>query len=225
MRSLVICDLDKTLIKVNTSYRFGQHLRKIGHLSSFKTALLIIYYARHTLGLDCARVVHKKSFELFFKGQSVHFYDELVQAFSKQLVQNHTNPQVSAFIEEKRHQGARLCLLSTGPELIVKHFGNLFGFESSHGTNYLCDQNGLFSGVGTVIDGSLKAKIAIGWMQEENYDKTYALTDSIHDLAMLEVVSDPIVVNPDYRLRREAKARGFTELVYQGIDRYQRKNP
>jgi phosphoserine phosphatase len=39
--------------------------------------------------------------------------------------------------------------------------------------------------------------------------RSYAYADSISDLPMLEAVGNPVVVNPDGRLQKAAKERGW----------------
>jgi phosphoserine phosphatase len=51
---------------------------------------------------------------------------------------------------------------------------------------------------------------------ENDYDLSgsFAYSDSVTDLDMLEVVGHPYAVNPDRELRREARARGWPVLVF-----------
>jgi phosphoserine phosphatase len=39
-------------------------------------------------------------------------------------------------------------------------------------------------------------------------------SDSIHDLPLLEVVGSPVAANPDGRLRKEARSRGWQVRVF-----------
>ena len=52
--------------------------------------------------------------------------------------------------------------------------------------------------------------------EEHHYDlaRSYAYSDSITDLHMLEAVGNPYAVNPDRELRRQATARGWPVLVF-----------
>ncbi len=52
--------------------------------------------------------------------------------------------------------------------------------------------------------------------ERHGYDlsRSYAYSDSITDLHMLEVVGHPHAVNPDRDLRREATTRGWPVLVF-----------
>ena len=40
-------------------------------------------------------------------------------------------------------------------------------------------------------------------------DRSYAYSDSINDLPMLELVGNPVAMNPDYRLASLARKRGW----------------
>jgi phosphoserine phosphatase len=52
--------------------------------------------------------------------------------------------------------------------------------------------------------------------EEHEYDlsRSYAYSDSITDVHMLEAVGNPYAVNPDRELRRQANARGWPVLVF-----------
>ena len=65
-----------------------------------------------------------------------------------------------------------------------------------------------------VCYGEGKVKHAIAYAQKRgvSLDDCSFYTDSTADLAMLKAVGQPVVVNPDPRLMREAKAQGW-EIV------------
>ena len=50
--------------------------------------------------------------------------------------------------------------------------------------------------------------------QGYDLERSYAYSDSITDLPMLEAVGHPYAVNPDRGLRREAANRGWPVLVF-----------
>jgi phosphoserine phosphatase len=52
--------------------------------------------------------------------------------------------------------------------------------------------------------------------EEQGYDlsRSYAYSDSITDVHMLEVVGHPYAVNPDKELRRHATAQGWPIVVF-----------
>jgi phosphoserine phosphatase len=64
--------------------------------------------------------------------------------------------------------------------------------------------------------GENKAAALRRLAEEHHYDlsRSYAYSDSVTDLHMLEVVGHPYAVNPDRELRRVANERGWPVLVF-----------
>jgi hypothetical protein len=44
--------------------------------------------------------------------------------------------------------------------------------------------------------------------------RSYAFSDSVNDLPLLELVGNPVAMNPDRRLRAEARRRGWQVLDF-----------
>jgi phosphoserine phosphatase len=77
--------------------------------------------------------------------------------------------------------------------------------------------DGRYTGViSRYLYGEAKADAIRELATSQGYDLTrsYAYSDSITDLPMLEAVGHPYAVNPDRALRREAAARGWPVLVF-----------
>jgi phosphoserine phosphatase len=64
--------------------------------------------------------------------------------------------------------------------------------------------------------GAAKADAIRQLAESEGYDlrRSYAYTDSVTDLPMLEAVGHPYAVNPDRALRRECANRSWPVLVF-----------
>ena len=58
-------------------------------------------------------------------------------------------------------------------------------------------------------EGKLERARALVRSLDARFEQTAFYTDSITDLPLLEAVGHPVVVNPDARLRRVAKRRGW----------------
>ena len=61
------------------------------------------------------------------------------------------------------------------------------------------------------VFGPEKMKRVLSFIKEIGSDISTCsfYSDSYHDIPLLEAVADPVAVNPDYRLRREALKRGW----------------
>jgi phosphoserine phosphatase len=64
---------------------------------------------------------------------------------------------------------------------------------------------------GAPVAGEARARMLASFARRRKLDlsRSYAYADSISDLPMLEAVGNPVVVNPDGRLQKAAKERGW----------------
>jgi len=78
------------------------------------------------------------------------------------------------------------------------------------------ERDGRFTGaiVGEPLGGEEKARRVLEVAEEEDLDlsRSHAYGDSIADLPLLDAVGRPAAVNPDRRLRRTARRRGWPVL-------------
>ena len=88
--------------------------------------------------------------------------------------------------------------------------------EESLAAGLVMDENGLLTGDldGPLCYGDGKVIRAEQWAEEAgvDLDVSYFYSDSYSDIPMLERVGHPRVVNPDFRLRRIAKKKGWPIL-------------
>jgi HAD superfamily hydrolase (TIGR01490 family) len=115
-------------------------------------------------------------------------------------------------IEKHRAEGHVLAILSTSPTYVTRPLGEALGIEEVVSTQFEVE-DGQFTGrlVGPACVG--KGKVhwaeALGERREVDLAQSWFYTDSYTDLPMLERVGNRVVVNPDPRLRRAAKRRGW----------------
>jgi fatty acyl-CoA reductase len=64
---------------------------------------------------------------------------------------------------------------------------------------------------GAPVAGEARARMLASFARRRNLDlsRSYAYADSISDLPMLEAVGNPVAVNPDSRLAKAARERGW----------------
>lgn len=135
---------------------------------------------------------------------------------------NYTVDYLSGFWREdtltilKSHQDAGdiVVLVSSGPLPLLQAVGKYLEVDHVVGTIFEV-KNGRYTGRSlkpTCID-SYKASMTVAYLSNNdiqvNYGSSKAYADSIADLAMLEMVGNPVVVYPDDELRQEALMRGW----------------
>ena len=81
-------------------------------------------------------------------------------------------------------------------------------------------QGGYYTGrlVGDMLHGEAKAVAVRAMAAQGGYDleRSFAYGDSMNDGPMLSTVGHPCAINPDWRLRRHARAKGWPIKDFRG---------
>lgn len=115
-------------------------------------------------------------------------------------------------IEAHRRAGRRIYLVSSSPVQLVSPLGRLLGADGIAATEAEIDATGRFTGaLVTFCSGQAKADAIARLSATDNIDlsASYAYGDSVNDRFMLASVGHPVATNPDRRLRRLARSRGW----------------
>ncbi len=120
-------------------------------------------------------------------------------------------------IDFHRKKSARIILLSSALDSVCREISEKIGADG-----YLCSSlevsDGIFTGrpAGRLCYGEEKLNRLNGYCTEFNTDKSLSwyYSDSISDLPVLSAVGNPVCVNPDSRLRKEALRRGWKILSW-----------
>jgi len=131
----------------------------------------------------------------------------------KEMVAPCIAPRARARIDEHRARGHTVALLTASTPYVSAPVARDLGL----GNDYICTRlevvDGVFTGrcIEPVCYGPGKVYWARAFAEARGLDlaQSYFYTDSFTDLAMLEAVGHPVVVNPDTRLRRTAQRRGW----------------
>ncbi len=119
-------------------------------------------------------------------------------------------PEAIATLRAHKEAGHRVVLLSGALDFILEPFGDL---ADDVLTARLEEENGVYTGElsGAPVAGEARARMLASFARRRKLDlaRSYAYADSISDLPMLEAVGNPIAVNPDGRLQKAAKKRGW----------------
>jgi phosphoserine phosphatase len=105
-----------------------------------------------------------------------------------------------------------VVVVSASPEEIVRPLCRYLGIEDVIATKSELDEEGRYTGrIERYAYGPVKAQ-AIAEMaaaEDIDLDASYAYSDSVTDLPMLDIVGHPVAVNPDTELAAVAEERGW----------------
>jgi HAD superfamily hydrolase (TIGR01490 family) len=122
-------------------------------------------------------------------------------------------PAMGRVLAEHAAAGRDRIVLSASPTEIVSRVAAAAGLERGTGTASELDADGRYTGRldGPFCYGPGKAGILRAIAAQEGYDlaASYAYSDSLSDLPMLEAVGHAVAVNPEPELRDLAEARGW----------------
>ena len=210
--SLVIFDLDHTLLNGDSDHSWGSFLvkKKLVDEQEYNAANDHFYEMYKQGKLD---IYEYAAFS--FQPLAAHTMEQLNvlhEEFMQAVVLKMIGDKAKALVQKHQDNGDTLLVITatnsfiTGP--IVKHFGipHLLATEPKivHG-RYVAE----IDGVPCFQEG--KVTRLHQWLNEQdlNLDDSYFYTDSHNDLPLMEVVTNPVAVNPDEKLLAIAKDRNW----------------
>lgn len=207
-------DLDKTIIAKSSTLAFTRPMFKAGLLSGStlaKAGIAQAYYQAFGADHDQLERV-KDELSAMTKGWDKREIEALVTETVDEVVTPLVYAEALAVMEEHRGQGRKVVVISASPEEIVRPLCRHLGVDDVIATRAAVDDEGRYTGeLELYAYGPGKAEAMREMAEEQDVDlaQSYAYSDSLTDLPMLEAVGHPVVVNPDSELAAIAKERGW----------------
>ena len=207
-------DLDKTIIAKSSTLAFTRPMFRAGLLSGTtlaKAGIAQAYYQAFGADHDQLERV-KEELSAMTKGWDREEIEAVVTETVDEVVAPLVYAEALAIMEEHRGAGRRVVVISASPEEIVRPLCRYLGIDDVIATRAAVDEEGRYTGeLELYAYGPGKAKAMIEMAEREGIDlgASYAYSDSITDIPMLEAVGHPVVVNPDTELARIAGERGW----------------
>jgi len=207
-------DLDKTTIANAAMFAFSSTLRDAGYLNS--RLILKAVWGRLVfkyLGADHDRMEDMRNNALrLCKGWDKRQMSQLVTDALEEVIEPIVFREAVDEIAAHHAAGHKVFMVSAAPEEIVVPLSKYLGADGAVATIAETDREGKYTGeVEFYSYGPFKvdAMEVLALEHDLDLDESYAYTDSITDLPMLEAVGHPIVINPDRALAKIASDRGW----------------
>ena len=210
-------DFDGTLAGSNIVVRYAFYARHDpSRLRSLYRSAKLLLSVPFLVGLDLySRRLFNRVFYRQYAGMRAEWLNGLAEAMFEQVIRPSIFPGARKLIEEDRRQGYRLVLISGELDFTLRPVVRYLGFERLV-ANSLELRAGVATGrlVPPVVAEQGKASFVERICKELGAEagESKAYSDSSSDLPMLDAVGHPAAVNPDRRLKRVAKARGWPVL-------------
>ena len=217
MNELVIFDLDNTIIKGQSQKLFLGYIFKKRLITRFFYVKLMLWFVLYKLGLiNNPKKVMEYSFR-FLKDKDVDEFKRIINDFFEQELKHYIFEDMLEIIEEHKSKKRKTLIISNAISFIPQRVADFLGIDYSIGTE-LEQKNNKFTGKikGDIIY-SKKKVVAIDYFIRKNkisLNNSYGYSDHHSDLPFLQIVDNPIVVNPDSKLEEKAKKEGWPILVF-----------
>ena len=217
-RAAAFFDLDKTILATSSALAFTRPFYRGGLIT--RSDVIRSAYAQFIFlasGADHDQMERMRSYmSRLVTDWDVAKVQEIVAETLDQIIDPAIYDEAVALIEEHRSLGRDIIIISSSGTEVVEPIGERLGVDLAVGTQ-LEVIDGRYSGeILFYAYGEGKAQAMRDLAAERGYDlsTSYAYTDSITDLPMLEVVGHPTAVNPDAELRRIAIDRDWPVLDF-----------
>jgi len=207
-------DLDKTVIAKASIAAFGRPFRR-GGLINRRTVIRAVagQLVYHQLGAGERRMAKARETMLTLtRGWEAERVRAIVHDTLLQTMEPLIYAEALELMETHRAKGDRIYLVSAAPEEIVEPMAELLVADGSICSRAEVDPQGCYTGrMAFYADGPHKAEAMGELAARSGLDLagSFAYSDSINDLPMLEAVGHPVVVNADRALARLARSRGW----------------
>lgn len=144
-------------------------------------------------------------------GMNLDEYRQRVAQFFHERGHLHIYPQAASLLFAYRRMGVTLVLITGADEEVAQAFGRALDIPHVI-SNRLAVEQGKITGLQRPLCyGSGKVGLARAFLREQGlkFSDAAFYTDSHADLPLLEKVAQPVVLNPNNRLRVTAAERGW----------------
>jgi len=151
-------------------------------------------------------------FDKGLKGMPIEEFDALVDGVFE-IYHEQVYTYTRDLITQLKQQGYILFAVSGSPHMIVQKFAERYGFDDYAATKYL-SENGTYTAEKDISLGK-KSELLKNLISKHNasYTQSMAIGDTEGDIAMLEMVEQPIAFNPSKKFFQHAQQQGWKVIV------------
>jgi HAD superfamily hydrolase (TIGR01490 family) len=217
-RSAAFFDLDKTILATSSALAFARPFYRGGLISRsdvVRSAYAQFIFLASGADHDQMETMRRYMSDLV-TGWDVAKVRDIVAETIDVIIDPAIYDEAVALIEEHRASGRDVVIISSSGTEVVEPIGERLGVDIAVGSQ-LGIEDGRYTGeILFYAYGEGKAQAMRELAAERGYDlaASYAYTDSITDLPMLNLVGHPTAVNPDADLRRIAAERDWPVLDF-----------
>lgn len=219
MGSAAFFDLDKTILAKSSSFAFAKPLYRgglIGRGDVVRSAYAQFVYLAS--GADHQQMESMREYmSKLVAGWEVNHVRQIVAETLDEIVDPMIYQEAVELIAQHKAAGRDVIIISSSGTDVVEPIGERLGADIAIGTQVAIEDGRYTGEILFYAYGEGKADAMRALAIEHGYDlaESFAYTDSHTDLPMLELVGNPVAVNPDSGLRGIASERQWPILDFE----------
>jgi HAD superfamily hydrolase (TIGR01490 family) len=204
-------DMDRTLVRIDTATLYVRYQRATGQ-ATWRDALRVAWWMlQYTAGVIDAPAVAEKALRSF-RGKEESWLAQTCEQWFPEYVLEHVCAQGREAVRRHREAGDHVAIVTGATPYAARPLARELGIDHVVCTELELD-GGCFTGQVVPPLGYGHGKVTLAERLAErlgfSLEDSVFYTDSITDLPLLERVRERVIVNPDARLRRLARERGW----------------
>jgi HAD superfamily hydrolase (TIGR01490 family) len=217
-RAAAFFDLDKTIIAKSSVLAFGKPFYQGGLIN--RRAVLRSAYAQFVFalaGADHDQIERMRAYlTSMCTGWDVAQVREIVSETLHEIIDPIVYDEAVELIAMHKAAGRDVVIVSTSGEEVVGPIGAMLGADEVVATRMVVADGKYTGEIERYAYGPEKAVAVLQLAEQRGYDLagSYAYSDSVTDVPMLEAVGHPYAVNADRALRKIAAEREWPMLTF-----------
>lgn len=211
-RRATLFDLDGTLLRVDSARLYTRFRRDRGEATLIDALRVTVWATQYAFGVIDAPKVALKALR-GFKGRDENWLLESCSEWFPKYVLPEVQEAGRRAVQMHRAAGDFVAIVTGATRYVAEHVARELGIPHVICSELELDDARRFTG--RVIEplcyghGKIERTAKIAEREGFRLEEATFYSDSITDLPLLEAVKEPIVINPDRRLRRVALKRGW----------------
>lgn len=206
-------DLDKTIIATSSAFAFGKEFMNNGLITPADALQMTLAKASYMMAGQTSEQMDATRDQLaaMVTGWSVEEVENIARETMHTVVTPAIYHEARELIKFHQAAGHEVVIISASEATLVRLIAEELGVEHVVATELETVDGRFTGGIVHYLKGHAKADAVakIGQTENINLAESFAYSDSATDIPMLELVGNPVAVNPDRAMKKAALENGW----------------
>ena len=211
-------DLDKTIIATSSAFAFGKEFLHNGMITRQEAWDLYLSKAQYMLVGQSSEKMDstRDALAQMVAGWEVDDIQRITRETLREVVAPAIYAEARELIDAHRAKGHHIIIISASAKILVEPIAQELGVDTVVATEMAIENGKLTGEITRYLKGEAKAEAVRQFAADHNFDldASFAYSDSATDIPMLELVGNPVAVNPDRALKKHALANGWQARTF-----------